>query len=424
MIIRPRVQRLIISRTWKAFLAITLLWTTFEVIGIRRGLTREASKESPPFGNQRIFIASIHWTNERLLREYWVPAVAQLAEDIGREHVFVSVYESGSLDDSKGALRELDQQLYSLGIDHKVVLDETSHLDEVEREHAEEGWVQMPTARSYRQNWTDDFTLEKSSWQPRRIPYLARSRNEALQPLYEQESKGILYDRILWLNDVVFATSDVQALLATRDGEYAAACALDFKKAPAFYDTFALRDAEGQAPLTDTWPFFRSSLSRSAMIRGEAVPVASCWNGMVAFDPAPFYRIARRLSFRGIPDSLAKLHVEGSECCLIHADNPLSHTKGVWVNPNVRVAYNGTAYSAINAESAWPRTSAVATGLWRNRMLRLGRYFKATKAVGEVSERVRKWTEWGEGAAGGGEPGEYCLIDEMQFLLWNGWGHA
>ena len=420
MILRPRVQRLIFSRTWKALLALLVIWTTYEVVTIRGALYQEAAKDPPPFGDQRIFIASIHWTDERVLREYWVPAVAQLAQDIGREHVFVSVLESGSLDNSKGALWELDEQLNKLGIPHKVILDESSHLDEVNRgrNEGDEGWVQMPITKSYLQNWTDYFTLEKGSWQPRRIPYLARLRNEALQPLYEQQAQGIMYDKILWLNDIVFTTPDAQRLLATRDGHYAAACALDFKKAPAFYDTFALRDPLGLAPLTDTWPFFHSAQARSALQAGQPVLVVGCWNGMVAFDTAPFYH--DRLSFRAIPDSLAKSHVEGSECCLIHADNPLSRTKGVWVNPNVRVGYNGTSYNAVNDDGIWPSSYAIATGLWRNRLLRWTQSFRASKG----REVVSRFQEWKAGSTGVAEPGPWCLIDEMQILLWNGWGHA
>lgn len=40
------------------------------------------------------------------------------------------------------------------------------------------------------------------------------------------------FDKALWLNDVIFTTKDVTTLLATRDGNYAAACSLDFSKPP------------------------------------------------------------------------------------------------------------------------------------------------------------------------------------------------
>lgn len=76
-------------------------------------------------------------------------------------------------------------------------------------------------------------------------------------------------------------------LLRTRDGDYAAACSLDFSKPPRYYDTFALRDSEGHEPVTLTYPYFRSRASRKAIMAHEPVPVQSCWNGMGKEPPGP-----------------------------------------------------------------------------------------------------------------------------------------
>lgn len=73
---------------------------------------------------------------------------------------------------------------------------------------------------------------------------------------------------------------DFDNLIETNEGNYAAACSLDFSKPPAFYDTFALRDSEGHEQLMMTWPYFRAKSSREAYIQGKPVPLASCWNGM------------------------------------------------------------------------------------------------------------------------------------------------
>ena len=73
---------------------------------------------------------------------------------------------------------------------------------------------------------------------------------------------------------------DILNLINTRDGDYAAACSMDYAKPPAYYDTFALRDIEGYEAVTSTFPYFRSKISRDAMIAGQPVPVQSCWNGM------------------------------------------------------------------------------------------------------------------------------------------------
>lgn len=78
---------------------------------------------------------------------------------------------------------------------------------------------------------------------------------------------------------------DFYTLLDTNQGSYAAACALDFAKPPAFYDTFALRDSEGNEAMMQTWPYFRGRASRRAMERNEIVPVKSCWNSMGMLPP-------------------------------------------------------------------------------------------------------------------------------------------
>lgn len=55
---------------------------------------------------------------------------------------------------------------------------------------------------------------------------------------------------------------------------------MDYAKPPKYYDTFALRDADGEEAIMPTWPYFRASASRAAMKNNRPVPVASCWNGM------------------------------------------------------------------------------------------------------------------------------------------------
>jgi hypothetical protein len=136
-------------------------------------------------------------------------------------------------------------------------------------------------------------------------------------------------------------------LLATKEGHYAAACSLDFAKPPLYYDTSALGDTHGAKTVLQTWPYFSPRASRHAMLSGQPVPVKSCWNGIVAMNAQPFYG-SKPLQFRGIDDALAAMHLEDSECCLIHSDNPESATKGVWLSPNVRVAYTEEAYRQIS----------------------------------------------------------------------------
>jgi hypothetical protein len=215
-------------------------------------------------------------------------------------------------------------------------------------------------------------------------------------------------------------------LLATREGNYTAACAVDFAKPPQFYDTFALRDISGEKPVTGTWPYFLAAESRNAMKSSYPVPVKSCWNGIVVFQADGFYKDPS-LRFRGIPDSLARHHLEGSECCLIHADNSLSPTKGVWLNPNVRVSYNSQADEVVNPKSGrWPSKREVIQGIWSNRWARWTQFPRRYTERLVVGKRVQLWRSEAQQTekVEVNEEGSYCLINEMQVLAENGWAHV
>lgn len=198
--------------------------------------------------------------------------------------------------------------------------------------------------------------------------------------------------------------------MRTNGGDYAAACSLDFGKPHKFYDTFALRAADGRPAVSLTYPYFGAGRSQDALLRGNIVPVQSCWNGMVSFNATPFTAAQTPLRFRSVPDSLALHHVEGSECCLIHADNPLAARRGVFLNPHVRVAYEKTAY---DASRVWPTQKeallAVPHRMWTGLMDWPWRERK-------ISQRVKEW--------GGQEKGLHCLVDEMQVVAENGWAHV
>ncbi|KAH7115631.1 polysaccharide export protein [Dactylonectria macrodidyma] len=259
---------------------------------------------------------------------------------------------------------------------------------------------------------------------------------------------GIAFDYVLLLNDVVFTVADVLALLNTNNGNYAAACSMDFSNPPQYYDTFALRDTAGHEHATHTWPYFYSSQSRSAMKRSQPVPVTSCWNGMGALSPsaspspprkipAPLctlsnhlFRVAslyacssfyweQAISFRGIDDTLAESHLEASECCLIHIDNLALVARGVFLNPNVRVGYTSQAYDLVHPSGSWVTYLDIFIGQWTNR---LSRWFSVVW-IKEwiVLRRERKWEKQSPHRK---ERGTLCLINEMQVLVSNGWAHV
>lgn len=124
------------------------------------------------------------------------------------------------------------------------------------------------------------------------------------------------------------------------------------------------------------------------------------------------------LRFRGTKDSLAKYHLEGSECCLIHADNPLSATKGIYLNPAVKVGYSTAAYDAMHSRYASMSLLWMYVSIWQNRILRWTTtpWFKERT----VHNRVTEWSKDTRDT----EPGEFCLVDEMQVIFERGWKHA
>jgi hypothetical protein len=131
----------------------------------------------------------MHWNTGPLLREFWNGAVVGLTEALGPENVFVSVYESGSWDDSKTALEELEVELARRDVPRNIHMSNVTHKDEISRRPGGSGWIETPRGKR----------------ELRRIPFLAQLRNRTLRDLTELAAQGEVFDKILFLNDVVFS---------------------------------------------------------------------------------------------------------------------------------------------------------------------------------------------------------------------------
>lgn len=393
---------------------------SFERYGPRSGGSggRSNLDGSGAAGNETFFIVSVHRNTGAILPE-WGAAVLALVDYLGSANVYFSALESGSQDDTKDKLTALKAQLDERHVPNTITLGQTvwQQLDEM--------WARPAPDAPRQEGWI--WNQEDKVYDKRRITYLARERNRAMEPMLQaQEQRGVTFDKVLWINDVIFDVQDFVTLLHTRDGAYAAACSMDYKHPPAYYDTFALRDSEGRKTASNYWPWFQGGAARDAALRSEPVRVSSCWNGMVIFDAGPF-RDNPPLRFRAIPDALADLHLEGSECCLIHADNPLSAeaARGVWLNPNVRVAYSASAYEAVRARHGeqFPGMWATVAGAWANRWLRWGARLSHHVDSATVAKRLRQWVADAPAGEPRREPGVSCLINEKQIMWMNGWRH-
>lgn len=388
--------------------------------------------------NQKIYISAQFWTSEDVLATFWLTQFLKLVEVLGRKNVYVSIVSSGSLDRTPETVRWLDMQLAKLGVEKTVVTDPTTHADAINASpvdkygHHKSGWIE-----------TGDPNVIPGTKELRRIPYLSEIRNRALEPLINLHMKhGRVFDKVLYLNDVYFEPSDILTLLATNQGSYDVACGIDFRFPPALYDVFAVRDIEKRGPVMATFPYFRAQETRQTIMAGLPARVASCWNGALIVDAAPYYdrirgdehghRMYAGLRFRGVSDSLAVQHLEASECCLIHADL-VAHghgKKGIFLNPAVRVGYDAHAYALthIGQEEGFMSLWDYVMGAWKNRLVRWknnGVSSSAGQNMKDVYRRISKWEA--EGAKNGEhrkEAGDFCTIDEMHILVENGWKHV
>lgn len=154
-----------------------------------------------------------------MLRLYWNDALISLVTFLGPQNVFVSIVESGSLDDTKGALRDLEGQLKILGAETRIELSEDARAQIESLKHVpgdKKGWLYTARQRAnagpkFGNEWRD---VGDGGWEKRRIPHLADLRNQAMEPLLLQKGR---FDRVLWINDVVFTVGYGHVLYKKKD---------------------------------------------------------------------------------------------------------------------------------------------------------------------------------------------------------------
>ncbi|ETS59894.1 hypothetical protein PaG_05864 [Moesziomyces aphidis] len=232
----------------KATVLLTLLCTV-----IRRTFTvnpRQAFSNDPyeQSQNQTFFIAVDMYNSEHLFPSF-SQSLLTLAERLGKSNVFVSIYESNSKDSTKQHLLRLQSEFGLRGISNQIRMIDNSRREELDR-----------------------------------IQRLAMVRNEALRPIHDgiDALNNQTFSKLIWLNDILFRPESVLELLSTNGGTFDQVCALDYLPL-GFYDTWVMRDVEGDRP-TPLWPYFKREKDVNSLRRGDTIPVNSCWNGMTIFD--------------------------------------------------------------------------------------------------------------------------------------------
>eukprot|EP00842_Homolaphlyctis_polyrhiza_P004159 jgi/Hompol1/4744/HPOL_000501-RA len=236
--------------------------------------------------------------------------VLRLVDFIGKDRVYVSIYENGSTD--KPLLRVLGEFLLAYDIRHTMVLSDS----------------------------VSDFTNSN------RISLLAKYRNLAIDPLFGLADH---YDRIVFINDVFHCLDDTLELLyQTELQDTDITCGFDYEKPGWLYDTWVMRTISGnQVRDFDYQGFFvYDPPSRARYELGLPVQGYSCWNGISVLNSEPFYKHAVR--FR--QGDIAGGECAASECQLIAKDF-WSHGYGrVLMVPQAKVVYDLKHHAQVRAD--------------------------------------------------------------------------
>lgn len=293
---------------------------------------------------RRIFIAANIHQNEELLSTRWNPAVLKMCQvfrHLGAD-IFVSIYESGSTDNTPLLLRKLAEDLNEVAVPNHIVTD-----GHAETKVQKLTWRDLPFSAKA---WVHNSAAWHFSVQER-IEKLAVVRNIPLEPLRNSTAN---YTDLLFINDVVFTTTDMLRLLAWRSLDVPAshradlACGLDFvtwgETWRVFYDTWVARDIRGDM-FSNDFPFSKHNLTTENLGKGNPVPAYCCWNGAALIDPKPFQSGALRFH----ASNLSANQMPESECYLFCNDlwRYKKNNAKVVIDPQIRLAYVEDIYQTL-----------------------------------------------------------------------------
>ena len=270
-----------------------------------------------PISNCNYFIAANYYNSEKSL-SYSLPELKKLISYLNTgENVYMSVYENGSNDNTKGLLKDFEKDLE---IPHKFVTCGSSGYG----------------------NWTVEKILgEKHINKLYKLkPYfryqrMAAIRNRALEPLYTKPFSNGFPIKVIFLNDIYFHAEDLLKLVHTNNGDFDIACGLDFYYQ--FYDVLVTRDIEGYW-FSGYYPFTRHPESQLALKENKPFRVMSCWNGVIVLDAKGF--LDHGIAFRGRKNNgESECECQQSECLLVCSDFFKAGMQKIFINPEVRVSY-------------------------------------------------------------------------------------
>ena len=290
--------------------------------------------------NSQNWLIALNLYNSEHIMNNLIQELQTVIQFLGVNRSMVSIYESGSYDNSRPLLTMFARQLEAAGIPNYV----STSVESI--------------------NWDKEFRIEA----------LAQVRNKALKPLYmDVESVSVnrtiaKFQKLIFLNDVFFCAADVLELVLQQSNSGATmACPLDLEAYPtwqSFYDLWVARTMSGDILYNafhdykdgaantslskqERWTlrskywdrkggldlFWKDPIGKLRASKGLPVQVYSCWNGGIAMDTRPFYDY--NLKFRTAYPKECK----ESECTLFSKDLWNSGYGKIVIVPNIIVSY-------------------------------------------------------------------------------------
>ncbi|KAJ2478736.1 hypothetical protein IWW47_006082, partial [Coemansia sp. RSA 2052] len=181
--------------------------------------------------------------------------------------------------------------------------------------------------------------------------YLAKLRNYALEPLYDNGAK---FGRVMFVNDMYFCLTDLLELVFQSKAHGAhLTCAEDFELRHgllAFYDTWVARDMLGHAFKKQLFNIADDGNAKAAQMRSRPFQVQCCWNGIAVID-AQVFRGANALRFRRSTEG----ECSASECSLLCNDMWAKGYRRAVVVPRVKLSYDIVTRDLLREPFNYPR---------------------------------------------------------------------
>ncbi|OMJ08136.1 Alpha-1,3-mannosyltransferase CMT1 [Smittium culicis] len=186
------------------------------------------------------------------------------------------------------------------------------------------------------------------------IEYLAKIRNKALEPLYKELSSSRKYDKIVFMNDVLFCKNDILELIYQSDLQGSDfTCPLDIHGVGTnppqieFRDGWVARDIKGGFFYNKLDDLFDHEESKQRISQNLPFQVQSSWNGVAVLNAEPFYLKDTPIRFRR--SKVGTNECSASECSLICNDFWSLGYGRIIVVPKILVSYNLRDVDLIDA---------------------------------------------------------------------------